>query len=104
MIKRASPKWRLSKDWGVGVDTYNFILYHKGKKVWKPKGYYPCPELLLKSFYRKLIRTEPADSDLVRHVEANSRRVQECAAALSDQINAVQVENRNNWPAPREVQ
>ena len=104
MTKHKTPEWTLSSDWGVGSDPHNFILYRKTGKRWNAKGYYPSVESLLQSFYTKLTRIEPADSDLVRHVEAISRRVQTCAAALSDQINAVQVENRNNWPAPREVQ
>jgi hypothetical protein len=90
MSKRTSPQWQLSPTWGVGTDKYNWILFSKGKKLWKAAGYYPSAELLLKSFYRKLTRTDPADPDLVRHVEAISRRVQAAAAALYTYIDAVQ--------------
>jgi len=89
----------LSDDWGVGTDRYNWILYHKGKKAWKPVGYYPSDELLLKSFYRKLTRTEPADPDLVRHVEAISRRAQAAAAAFYDQLDARQATQSKKEPA-----
>ncbi len=89
MTKRASPTWLLSKDWGVGTDPYNWILYRKGKKSWKAAGYYPSAELLLKSFYRKLTRIEPADPDLIRHVDALSRRAQAAAARLFEELDRV---------------
>lgn len=104
MSKNTTPKWLLSADWGVSSDPFNWILYERRGERWIAKGFYPSVESLLRSLYQKLIRTEPADSDLVRHVEAISRRVQACAAALSNQINAVQWDNRNICPAPREVQ
>ena len=90
MRKRVTPKWILSPEWGVGTDPYNFILYRKVGKRWDAVGFYPSPELLLKSLYRKMLRTEPADPDLVRHVDAISRRVEGWAARLFEQINTGQ--------------
>ena len=86
MHKRVTPKWVLSPEWGVGIDPYNFILYRKVGKRWDAVGFYPSPELLLKSLYRKMLRTEPADPDLVRHVEANSKCVEGWAARLYEQL------------------
>ena len=101
MSKSATPKWILSPEWGVGIDKYNWILYRKNPKRWDAVGFYPSPELLLKSLYRKMLRTEPADSDLVRHVEAISRRVEGWAARLFEQINTWQAVRGNSGPAAR---
>jgi hypothetical protein len=103
MSKSASPKWMLSDDWGVGTDRYNWILYHKGGNTWKPAGYYPSDELLLKSYYRQLTRTEPADPDLVRHLETISRHAQAAAAAFYGQLDAEQALRSNKRAAPGEV-
>jgi len=102
MNRRATPQWMLSNDWGVGTDPYNWVLYRKGKKNWRPVGYYPSDELLLKSFHRKLTRTEPADPDLVRHVEAISRRAQAAAAAFYDLLDA-EAGRSKRWSAPGEA-
>ena len=87
MSKSATPTWLLSPDWGVGTDPFNWILYRKGGTRWNAVGFYPSPESLLKSLYNKLIRMEPADPDLVRHIEAISRRVEAAAACLYEQID-----------------
>ena len=90
MSKSATPKWILAPEWGVGTDSYNWILYRKVGKGWRAAGFYPSAESLLKSWYRKLTRTEPADTDLIRHVEAISRRVEDAAARLYEQIDTGQ--------------
>ena len=92
MKKNATPEWSLSEDWAVGRDSYNWILYHKSKKTWKAKGFYPSLQALLKSFYRKLTRTEPADSDLIMHVSRISRCVEAAAARLYEQIDTWEAE------------
>jgi len=95
----ATPEWDLSENWGVGRDSHNWILYHKSKKTWTAKGYYPSPETLLKSFFRQLTRTESADPDLVRHIESISRRVEAAAARLYGQIDTRQAERSKTGPA-----
>lgn len=89
--KHTEPTWLLSESWGVGVDSFNWILYHRtpGKKYWTAKSYHPNPEQLLTSFYQKLCRTETVDTDLARHVDAISRRVTDAAARLSGELNAM---------------
>ncbi len=77
----------LSPEWGVGTDLYNWILYRRRGKRWDAVAFYPSPELLLKSLYRKMLRTEPANPDLVMHVEVISRCVEGWAARLYEQIN-----------------
>ena len=107
MSKNTTPQWILTANWGVGTDSKNWILYQQQgmkKKMWKPRGYYPSPEALLKSLFRKLARTEPADPDLLQHVSRISRCVTTAAARLYDQIDAVQAQKKNRCPAPREVQ
>ena len=101
MKKNATPEWPLSENWAVGRDSHNWILYHKGKKNWKAKGFYPSPQALLKSFYRKLTRTEPADPDLILHVSRISRRVEAAAARLYEQIDTWQAEKGKTGPAAR---
>ncbi len=99
MSKNPTPEWTLSDDWAVGRDSYNWILYQKGKKVWKVKGYYPSVEILLKSFFRKLTRTASADPDLLRQVSRISRRVEAAAARLYEQIDTRQAEKSQTGPA-----
>jgi hypothetical protein len=88
MTKHKIPKWILFADWAMGSDPYNFILYKKRGERWTAIGFYPSIELLLKSLYTKLILTEPADPDLLKHVELASERVEACAAELSAQLDA----------------
>lgn len=92
MSKRPLPVWLLTADWGLGADPHNWILYYKGGNSWQPRGYYPSVEQLLESFYRRLTRTEPANSDLVEHVKALSDRVQAVADGLFDYINSLSAE------------
>jgi len=102
MSKSASPKWLLSPEWGVGTDSRNWILYRIVGKGWRAAGFYPSPDSLLKSFFRKLTRTEPADPDLVKHVEAISRCVEDAAARLFKQIDTGQAGKGKSGPAARE--
>jgi hypothetical protein len=102
MSKHTSPKWILSAKWGVGSDPYNFILYQKRGERWIAKGFYPSIESLLHSFYQKMALTEPFDPDLARHVEAVSKRVEACAAALFAQLDA-ELMLREKWLSPREL-
>ena len=88
MNRHAIPKWILSADWGIDTDSFNWILYRKRGERWIAKGFYPSVESLLQSLFRRLTRTVPADPDLVRHVEAVSKRVEACAAALFAQLDA----------------
>jgi hypothetical protein len=101
MNKNTTPKWFFSADWGMGSDPFNFILYRKRGERWTANGFYPSVESLLYSLYQKLTRTEPADPDLVRHVEVVSKRVEACAAALFAQLDA-EVRLRKKRLSPRE--
>ncbi|MFC1796071.1 hypothetical protein ACFL1V_03140 [Pseudomonadota bacterium] len=101
MNKHKTPKWFLFDDWGMGSDPFNFILYQKRGERWNAKGFYPSIESLLQSFYNRLIRTEPADPDLVSHIEAVSERVAACAAALFAQLDA-EAKQREKRLSPRE--
>ena len=69
MSNSATPEWMLSNDWGVGLDSYNWILYKRAGKTWQAKGFYPTPEMLLQSLHRKLTRTEPPQPTLEQHVK-----------------------------------
>ena len=69
MSKHAQPHWLLNNDWGVSTDTYNWILYRLSGTRWRPVGFYPSPKMMLKSFHRKLARTEPLQPTLEQHVE-----------------------------------
>jgi hypothetical protein len=87
MTRHKTPTWLLSAEWGMDTDTFNWILFRKRGERWSAKGYYPSVESLLQSLFRRLTRTESADPDLVRHVEAVSKRVEACAAALFDHLD-----------------
>jgi hypothetical protein len=88
MNRHAIPKWILSADWGIDTDSFNWILYRKRGERWTANGFYPSVESLLQSLYKQLTRTEPANPDLIKHVEGVSERVAACAAALFTQLEA----------------
>jgi hypothetical protein len=69
MNTRKPPHWILNEDWAISTDTYNWILYRLSGKGWRAVGYYPTPEMLLKSFHRKLTRSETNQPTLEQHVE-----------------------------------
>ncbi len=94
MTRRASPTWLLSGDWGVGTDPYNWILYKRGGNSWRPRGYYPSPELLLQSLHRVLTRQEVPDPDLVEHVNGICERVEAAAARLYKQLNTQEAHSK----------
>ncbi len=76
----------------MGIDPFNWILYRRGTKKdgspgdWKAVGYYATAANLLMGFYHMLTRTEDPNSDLVKHIEACSERVQAAAAALFTEL------------------
>jgi hypothetical protein len=63
------PEWRLSEQWAIARDPYNWILLKKACKSWK-KSYYASAEQLLTALHRKFSRTGPAQPDLLKHLEA----------------------------------
>ena len=91
MRKPKQPTWLLNEDWGVSVDTYNFVLMKRaatGKRSWREAGYYPSANQLLESFHRKLTRTEDPDPDLMKHLEHCSEVAQGCAARFNEQLES----------------
>ena len=99
------PTWLFDCGWGAGSDHYNWILYRRGLRkdgsagTWKAVGYYPTPEQLLLSFFHKLTRTEPVDTDLADHVEALARRVTAAAARLCEELNQMPSTSLSRSPA-----
>ena len=87
MTKSANPDWKLNADWGVGRDPFNWILYQRSGKRWRPKGYYPNPALLLQSLHSKILRTEPLQPDLLQHLETCLGVAQGCAERLAEHIH-----------------
>ena len=79
--------WPISENWAVSRDTRNWILQERKGNRWRSIGWYPTPEKLLLSLYRKLCRTETKQSDLLAHVEHQSTVVEACSARLAEYIN-----------------
>ena len=69
MKDRIKPEWQLSERWAIARDPYNWILLKRTGKSWK-KSYYASSEQLLTALHRKVSRTEPAQPDLLRYLEA----------------------------------
>lgn len=86
MSKSVNPKWILNDDWAVSTDAFNWILYHRSGKAWRATGYYATPEMLLKSLFRKLTRTESPQPTLERHVKHCLERAQAAADCLFSQL------------------
>ena len=79
MSERTQPQWKLSNDWAVSTDPYNWILYRRSGNRWRPLGHYRTPELMLESLHRKLTRTEPRQPTIEQHVK-HCLRVAQAAA------------------------
>jgi hypothetical protein len=91
MSKAKKPTWLLNEDWGVSVDSYNWVLLKRaatGKRTWSEAGYYPSAEILLHSLHRKLSRSESTDPDLIKHLERCSEAAQRCVARLNNQLRS----------------
>jgi hypothetical protein len=68
MSKRKQPQWILNENWAVSTDPYNWILYSRSGKNWRATGYYPTPQMLLKSLHREITRKEPRQATLELHL------------------------------------
>lgn len=94
MRTRKEPRWKLDDDWGVDTDEFNWILYKRAILKdgsygrWNARGYYPNEVQLFESLYQRLVRTEPKNNDLCKHVESISERVLATTAHLSEQLKA----------------
>lgn len=99
MSKSPTPDWVLYEDWAIGRDPYNWVLYRKFGKRWRPVGYYRNPELLLLSFHRKLLRLEPPKPTLVEHIE-HCFDVAQAAADLFEEHISTQVSVISDCSAP----
>ncbi len=69
MTSPTKPEWVLGDEWAIARAPYNWILLKNTGKSWK-KYYYASSEQLLKSLYRKITRTEPAQPDLAEYLKA----------------------------------
>ena len=87
MSKRTSPEWMLDDTWAVSRDSLNWILQKRNGARWRTVGYYPTPELLLKSLYRKLARTELVKPDLIQHLETCLEVALGCSERFAEHIH-----------------
>lgn len=83
------------------VELLSWILYQRSGKRWRPIGYYNSPEVLLKSFYRKLLRSEPPKSTLEQHIEHCLEVAQAAADRLLRCLATHPQSVLNTPPAPR---
>ena len=83
-----TPEWLLTEEWAIGRDTFNWTLYRKTGKRWKPAGYYASIEQLLAAFHRKLSRTMPAETELTQHIEVCLEVAEAAFERVSELIGA----------------
>ena len=88
MSKSAFPDWKLNHDFAVSRDTYNWILQSRQGDRWRAVSYYQTPELLLKSLHQQVLRTMPANPDLLNHLEIAYKVGETLSDRLSDHIHA----------------
>ena len=88
MAKSATPGWKLNAEWAVGTDPYNWILYHRSGKQWKAKGFFPTPEMLLKSLLQELMLSEAPQPILEQHVKRCLEVAQAAAASFLDTLDS----------------
>ena len=79
--------WVMSSVWAVSRDPYNWILMRPKGNGWRSVSYHGTPEQLLQSLYRKILRTEPPQTDLVRHLETCLGVAQACSERLAVHIH-----------------
>ena len=89
MNNSAKPEWILSERWAVSRSRSNWALYRNSGNRWRPYIYHPTLEMLLKGFYKELLRTEPAQPSLAEHIEHCSGLAQASARAFEAQIGTL---------------
>jgi len=65
------PRWILSDEWGVGTNSYNWILLRRSKEgLWANTSYYSSPENLMKGLLERVLRSESKHETLAEHLKA----------------------------------
>ena len=83
--KKAPPHWLLTEHWGISVDTYNWILKHRGMNkdntgpatYWNSVGYWGRADQLFESLMDQLNREDPGE----RSIEEQLQRAYDLATA-----------------------
>ena len=103
MNKSSGPKWILSDDFGISIDSLNWKLLQRrhDKKTGEPTGwivigYYPNLKLLAEGMQRRIVLMDSDEPGLSEHLQAAVRTCQHVVSALSEQIDTL---GRVNAPA-----
>jgi len=100
MSKPGSPDWILSDEWAVSRNPFNWILMKPKRNGWRAVSYYPSPGLLLKSLHRKILRTDPAQPNLVRHIKSCLSVAEVCSERFSEYIDTQLGDTQKMMPKP----
>ena len=106
MTKDTKPKWVLTEDWGIGLDTLNWKLYKRSRNrktglptKWGAVGYYPTLEMLAESLSRRVMLTDTEATDIVSHLIRAVQSVEGLLSALKVQMNTMDKVGLQTRPA-----
>jgi len=100
-MKPSEPKWQLSPDYGIGIDSYNWKLYRRvrDKKThklsgWKIKSYYPTLKMLVAGMQNHMLLEDSDNVDLSSHVEMALRVHTAACSSLKAQIDSIGLDTK----------
>jgi len=91
----SEPRWLLTGDYGIGMDSLNWKLMQKaipkkgGKANWKTVGYYPTLKMLVAGMQRKVLLTYTDNSALKDHLDAVIDHCASAICALNSQLDSI---------------
>ena len=96
MRKESKPKWIISEDYGVGIDSLNWKLYQRviAKKEgkadgWKVIGYYPKLGDLFYSLFGAMMLNDCDSADIPEHVDQAVDAWQRAARQLKEFMDGI---------------
>ena len=98
MSKNTNPKWQLTDEWGLGLDSMNWKLYRRnplktedGYTYWRVDSYYPTLFFLIRGLQNNIILTESDSPSFREHLDDAIEAATEALKALDKQRKALGV-------------
>ena len=95
MKTETKPKWVLTDDYGISIDSLNWKLLKRSYSKdglptkWKTVGYFPTLEMLAGSLTRRVMLEDTEATDIVSHLIHAVQSVEGLLSALKVQMNTM---------------
>ncbi len=100
-MNKTEPKWRLSEDYGIGLDSYNWKLYRRiwGRKTsrragWRICGYFPTLKMLIEGMQNRMMLEDSDNPDLASHVEMALSVHTDACSSLKSQLDSMGLDTK----------